>query len=397
MQAMAVRLTAFRFPQWEARHWLASIVLAVILALNLLAGLSLLGLGEPAGSRAIAKIASAPAQTLPDSVLPAPEPLRFKEIAPEDAVAINAAVPISTLPNPAARPFAFLGKEALDRMKAIDCLTAAVYYEAATEPTDGQRAVAQVVLNRVRHPAFPKTVCGVVFQGSERTTGCQFTFTCDGSLARAPVPAFWARARQVAEAALAGKVFAPVGWATHYHTDWVVPYWSSSLVKAAVVGTHIFYRWTGGWGTGAAFHYRHAAQEPTLAKMARLLGYEGVPTDDETLLAGGMAMDQAAAAAAKTATADPAAAASVDSFQRAVLRRYEPAKREDVASVLAAQTQPGDSVAASYRWALTGATTGPREALGKKPEAKADVATAKPQPPHELQGVRRVGEAAINP
>ena len=97
-------------------------------------------------------------------------------------------------------------------------------YEAGDDPA-GQRAVAQVVLNRVRHPAFPKTVCGVVFEGQDRTTGCQFTFSCDGALTRwSPSPALWTAARQIATAALTGTVYRPVGYATHYHTDWVVPY-----------------------------------------------------------------------------------------------------------------------------------------------------------------------------
>jgi len=86
---------------------------------------------------------------------------------------------------PAARALR-AGGTALDQMRALTCLTQAVYYEAASEPDGGQRAVAQVVLNRVAHPAYPKTVCGVVYQGSERSTGCQFTFTCDGALARMP-------------------------------------------------------------------------------------------------------------------------------------------------------------------------------------------------------------------
>src|SRR3546814_17214212 len=85
-----------------------------------------------------------------------------------------------------------------------------------------------IVLNRVRHPAFPKTVCGVVFQGSERSTGCQFTFTCDGALTRRFSDAAWDRARDIAKAALTGHVAKAVGYATHYHTDWVVPYWSRS-------------------------------------------------------------------------------------------------------------------------------------------------------------------------
>ena len=103
----------------------------------------------------------------------------------------------------------------------------------------------QTVLNRVRHPAFPATVCGVVFQGSERSTGCQFTFTCDGALARQPSAAAWARARALAEQALDGAVDERVGNATHYHTDWVVPYWRTSLDKIAQVETHIFDRWRG--------------------------------------------------------------------------------------------------------------------------------------------------------
>src|SRR3546814_13220413 len=93
-------------------------------------------------------------------------------------------------------------------MRSIECLAAAVYYEAGSESVDGQRAVAQVVLNRVRHPAYPNSVCAVVFEGAQRATGCQFTFTCDGAMRRTPSVAGWERARKVAEAAPAGKVYA---------------------------------------------------------------------------------------------------------------------------------------------------------------------------------------------
>ncbi|WP_416365907.1 cell wall hydrolase [Sphingomonas aerolata] len=78
---------------------------------------------------------------------------------------------------------------ATDRARALLCLTTAIYYEAASEPDAGQRAVAQVILNRVRHPAFPATVCGVVYQGPHSggaPTACQFSFACDGATARAP-------------------------------------------------------------------------------------------------------------------------------------------------------------------------------------------------------------------
>jgi spore germination cell wall hydrolase CwlJ-like protein len=193
---------------------------------------------------------------------PAPPPLLVRQLAPEDALSINRAIPIADSPNPAARPFVLAGADKAARARALECLTSAVYYEAGSESSEGEKAVAQVVLNRVRHPAFPSSVCDVVYQGSTRATGCQFTFTCDGSLARRPSIDGWARARKIAQAALAGAVYAPAGYATHYHADYVVPYWASSLAKNTVVGAHIFYRWAGGWGRPAAFTKRYAGHEP---------------------------------------------------------------------------------------------------------------------------------------
>ena len=116
----------------------------------------------------------------------------------------------------------------------------------------------------MRHPGFPSTVCGVVYQGSELPTGCQFTFTCDGSLARTPVPALWNQARRIAMDALDGKVFAAVGHATHYHADYVLPYWADSLLKQVQIGHHIFYRLQGSLGSSAAFSQRYGGSEPTL-------------------------------------------------------------------------------------------------------------------------------------
>ncbi|HUO23342.1 MAG TPA: cell wall hydrolase, partial [Caulobacteraceae bacterium] len=157
--------------------------------------------------------------------------------------------------------FSLKGASAQDRARAIGCLTQAVYYEAGFEPLEGAQAVAQVVINRVRHPAFPKTVCGVVFEGSSLKTGCQFSFTCDGSLARPPAAAAWKRAQDVAQRALDGFVLTQVGGATHYHTQWVVPYWAPTLAKVDQIGAHIFYRWPGDWGLPAAFHGRYAGGE----------------------------------------------------------------------------------------------------------------------------------------
>ncbi len=125
--------------------------------------------------------------------------------------------------------------------RSLQCLTEAIYYEARNQSDDGQRAVAQVVLNRVRHPAYPNTVCGVVYQGSERTTGCQFSFTCTGVMGPIMDGAAWDRARRIAAAALRGSVFRPVGLAVNYHTTAIHPYWAPSLVVQTTVGAHIFY------------------------------------------------------------------------------------------------------------------------------------------------------------
>jgi len=194
---------------------------------------------------------------------PPVEPVAFEAMTAEQAIQHNAALAATRDPGPAARPFYLARGSDYDR--ALDCLATAVYYEAASESLQGQRAVAQVVLNRVRHPAFPKTVCGVIYQGAERISGCQFTFTCDGSLATHPAAWSWARARKVAASALGGAVERGVGEATHYHTDWVVPYWAASLTRATTIGAHIFYRWNGFWGTPAAFNRRYAASEPAVA------------------------------------------------------------------------------------------------------------------------------------
>ena len=183
----------------------------------------------------------------------------------EEARAINALKSGAQEPPPPARPFILpaLGE---DRAAAIRCLTEAVYYEAAAEPLEGRQAVAQAVLNRVRHPGYPKSVCGVVYQGSLRITGCQFSFTCDGSLNRSPAPVLWAQAEQVARQALNGFVLKSVGTATHYHADYVAPYWAPTLYKITQLGRHIFYRWTGPWGLPPAFTGRYAGGEASLSR-----------------------------------------------------------------------------------------------------------------------------------
>lgn len=119
-----------------------------------------------------------------------------------------------------------------------DCLATAVYYEARGEGQAGQQAVAQVILNRVRQPAFPKTICGVVFQAANGD--CQFSFVCNGAMNGRREPAAWARARGVADRALGGFVMKSVGNAVSFHATRVAPSWGG-MIRVAQVGQHIFY------------------------------------------------------------------------------------------------------------------------------------------------------------
>ena len=208
--------------------------------------------------------AATAAAAAPKAQLPQPEPMVLRDVAPEQALAINASIPVLHAPNPAAPSVAFAAATGLDRLRSLQCLAEAVYYEARSESEDGQRAVAQVVLNRVRHPAYPGSVCAVVYQGPMRAGGgCQFTFTCDGSLARAPFGADWLRARRIASEALGGAVHRGVGLATHYHTHQVLPDWALRLAKVGVIGNHNFYRMHGAWGSPAAFSRRYSGREPS--------------------------------------------------------------------------------------------------------------------------------------
>ncbi len=123
-----------------------------------------------------------------------------------------------------------------------NCLAQAIYYEARSEPRVGQLAVADVVLNRVRSPLYPNSICEVVFQGAERRTGCQFSFVCDGSMQARLNQRKWKSSEELAGAVLAG-LRAPVSRnATHYHASYVTPYWADKLTPTATIGTHKFYK-----------------------------------------------------------------------------------------------------------------------------------------------------------
>jgi spore germination cell wall hydrolase CwlJ-like protein len=186
----------------------------------------------------------------------------------QQALLASAPLPSPTNPNEV-QPFILSANDPAEKRQAVECLADAVYYEAGFEPIAGQRAVAQVILNRVRDPNFPKSVCGVVFQGFQRKTGCQFSFVCDGSMKRRPPRAEQAAfSRVIAEQALNGHVEKEVGAATHYHTDWVDPYWAPTLAKVTQVGDHIFYTWRGQAGTPQALKASYEGGEVRTWRMA---------------------------------------------------------------------------------------------------------------------------------
>ena len=134
-----------------------------------------------------------------------------------------------------------IGPDALDREQR--CLAEAVYFEARSEPEDGQAAVAQVVLNRVKSGLYPSNVCGVVYQNRHRYMGCQFSFACEGKSLRITDGPSWQSATRIASAVIEGRTYlSEVGGATHYHADYVKPGWSRRLRKMDVIGRHIFYQ-----------------------------------------------------------------------------------------------------------------------------------------------------------
>lgn len=253
---------------------------AVLLALGFLLPI-LLGAGPADGGRVMPR-AAARTQLRPA----APVELVIYDtdvmpIAADTAIKLNADRPVDIEGPQAAVPFTARWTASTDphRAAAVDCLATAIYYEAASEPEEGQRAVAQVVLNRVRHPAFPNTVCGVVYQGSERITGCQFSFTCDGSMARLPSRAGLARAQRIATEALSGTVAKTVGNATHYHANYVVPYWSPTLDKVATIGAHIFYVMRGSLGTARAFRVRYDPEQEVIPAAPAAIALDPIALD----------------------------------------------------------------------------------------------------------------------
>jgi Cell Wall Hydrolase len=255
---------------WPVERWLAFAIFAMLVALGL-------AFAVPRLSQALAPAAL---EQMPEAGSTLDGVGRIDGISVDDQAQIvvagadaqmgNAAIPFIDQPLGAVQAFGLAAAKNETYATALKCLTQAVYYEAAVEPMQGRRAVAQVVLNRMRHPAYPKSVCGVVYQGAERRTGCQFSFTCDGALLRSPASTPWREADQIARAALAGYVEPSVGTATFYHADYVLPKWAYQLGKITQIGRHLFYRFNGNWGAPKTFNGRYAGIEniPALNLMA---------------------------------------------------------------------------------------------------------------------------------
>ncbi len=197
-------------------------------------------------------------QSLSGAVSVAPQPVSLR-----DRFSLALALTRSVV-----QPFHFKSDDAsaADHARDTQCLAQAVYYEARGESPSGQAAVAQVVLNRVRHPAFPKTICGVVFQhvGDD----CQFSFACNGAMRQPVNQGSWRRAMAVANKALSGAVMAEVGAATHFQAARAGAGWAGSLAKVAQIGEHIFYRFTGRAGTPRMFKAEPQRSAPDIAASA---------------------------------------------------------------------------------------------------------------------------------
>jgi hypothetical protein len=185
--------------------------------------------------------------------VPAPAPVRQASLPAEPTASefpksVMLRLPVPKPPLSPAQRLELAGK---DYDKAEKCLTQAIYFEARNEPARGQQAVAQVVLNRVFSPYYPKDVCSVVYQNAHRHLSCQFTFACDGKPEAISERGAWTRANRIAKQTLDAKVWLPeVNKATHYHAAYVRPNWIRDMKVMVRHGLHTFYR-PRNWGDGS--------------------------------------------------------------------------------------------------------------------------------------------------
>ena len=180
----------------------------------------------------------APADAVPVEVVAVPVSPQVASLPPRTAPAMRNAtiVPKADRPNYAA----LIDQDKAGREER--CLAEAIYFEARSEPEEGQAAVAQVVLNRVSSGLYPSSVCGVVYQNRHHHNACQFSFACDGRALRINEPDAWRTAQRIARQVTNGDTYvADIGDATHYHANYVRPRWARALKRMDKIGHHIFY------------------------------------------------------------------------------------------------------------------------------------------------------------
>jgi spore germination cell wall hydrolase CwlJ-like protein len=197
-------------------------------------------------------VASIEAPKQVEKPAPVAAPLQQASLAAEPSVSEfpKSVMILLPLPKPPLSPAQRLELAGKEYDKAEKCLTQAIYFEARNEPARGQQAVAQVVLNRVFSPYYPKDVCSVVYQNAHRHLSCQFTFACDGKPESVNERGAWSRANRIAKQTLDAKVWLPeVNKATHYHAAYVRPNWIRAMKVMVRYGLHTFYR-PRNWGDG---------------------------------------------------------------------------------------------------------------------------------------------------
>ncbi len=205
---------------------------------------------------------------LPNATVPMPEalvaedPVQVASIAPDQSAALGAIdqiVPMAPAVMPVSAPSQLAYARETTPATSFDlsvdkwggkvsqkdmwCMATAIYFEARGESYRGQVAVGQVVMNRLAHKIYPKTICGVVFQNQQMHNACQFSFACDGRPETITEPKAWAEAEEIAKGVVTGSLYLPeVDKATHYHATYVYPDWAPRLKKVTKIGHHVFYK-----------------------------------------------------------------------------------------------------------------------------------------------------------
>jgi spore germination cell wall hydrolase CwlJ-like protein len=191
--------------------------------------------------------------TLPSPEIASPRPSVTPTVSAPLPVSLVPEQPVEAIMNPASLVVntapvdesPLLNRAVLERMLGEQrCLAEAMYYEARGEGLNGEKAIAEVVFNRMRSAAYPHSICGVVYQHAAAGHGCQFSFTCNGEMDAPKSNGSWVRAKRLAGRILNGLI--QLGGVTEdaiaFHAVAVQPGWGDHLVRTIQIGNHVFYR-----------------------------------------------------------------------------------------------------------------------------------------------------------